>query len=478
MKRVGKPWFFVVALIICALAYFTFFGAYSTDENGEKVTIIRGVKDIRWGTDIQGGVSVTFGPSEGIDATDAQLNGVKAILDARLTNSGVTDYELYVDKGSDRIMVSFPWKDGESQDVQETIDELSATALLLFVEGVPDGIKTVYTDESGTAQYVEDFQGVQYNVALEGKHVDESAVKADQNGRPAVGLSFTEEGTKRFAASTAKMVGNYISIWMDGMLLSAPTVDEAIDSGDAIISSPNGFEGGLCSQIVNNINSGALPFTLETKDYSVVDPTLGRDSLKAMAIAGIIAFIVVCLFMLFYYRLPGFVACIALLGQAAGSLAMVSGLFPKLFNSFTLTLPGIAGIILSIGMGVDANIITNERIREEIRKGKTIDGAIDSGNENSFSSIFDGNITVIIVAVILMGVFGPPDSLWSKLLTPFLFMFPAATTGAIYSFGYTLLVGVIFNFLMGVTASRIMLKSLSRFKAFRKRWLFGGADEK
>ena len=478
MKRVGKPWFFVVALLIAALAYFTFFGLYGTNENGESVTYVRGVKDIRWGTDIQGGVSVTFGPAEGIDATEMQMDAVEETLNNRLVANNVTDYELYVDTGSDRIMVSFPWKDGETQDVEGTIDELSATAQLLFVEGIPDYIAAMYLDDAGNIVQVEDSAGNLYNVSVEGKHVDKAQVVQDQmTGQYAVSLDFTAEGTEKFAQSTERQLGNYISIWMDGALLSAPTVESVISDGKAQITSTGGFTAEDVTTLVNNINSGALPFTLETKDYDVVDPTLGKDSLKAMMIAGLIAFALICIFMIAYYRLPGFVACIALLGQAAGSLAMVSGLFP-IFDSFTLTLPGIAGIILSIGMGVDANIITSERIREEIRKGKTIDGSIDSGNENSFSSIFDGNITVIIVAVILMGVFGPPDSLWSKLLTPFLWMFPTATTGAIYSFGYTLLVGVIFNFLMGVTASRLMLKALSRFKIFRKRWMYGGADEK
>ena len=173
------------------------------------------------------------------------------------------------------------------------------------------------------------------------------------------------------------------------------------------------------------------------------------------------------------YRLPGAVASIALLGQVAGMIAAVSGFLPSI-NSFTLTLPGIAGMILSIGMGVDANVITNERIKEEIRKGRSLDAAIDNGSSDSFSAIFDGNVTVIIVAVILMGVFGPPDGFWSKLLTPFLFMFGTSTTGSVYSFGYTLLIGVIFNFIMGVTASRLMVKSLSRFKIFRNKWLYGG----
>ncbi|MBQ9994706.1 MAG: protein translocase subunit SecD, partial [Clostridia bacterium] len=134
--------------------------------------------------------------------------------------------------------------------------------------------------------------------------------------------------------------------------------------------------------------------------------------------------------------------------------------------------------ILSIGMGVDANIITAERIKEEMHKGKTIDGAIDAGNANSISSIVDGNVTNIIVAVILMGVFGPPSSLWSKILYVFTWMFPTATTGAIYSFGYTLLTGVIFNFVMGVFATRVMLKALSGMKIFRHRWLYGGVDQK
>ena len=192
-----------------------------------------------------------------------------------------------------------------------------------------------------------------------------------------------------------------------------------------------------------------------------------------MLLAGVIALILICIFMILVYRLPGAIASIALLGQVAGMIAAVSGFLPSI-SSFTVTLPGIAGMILSIGMGVDANVITNERIKEEIRKGRSLDAAIDNGSSESFSAIFDGNVTVIIVAIILMGVFGPPDGFWSKLLTPFLFMFGTSTTGSVYSFGYTLLIGVIFNFIMGVTASRLMVKSLSRYKHFRNKWLYGG----
>jgi preprotein translocase subunit SecD len=193
-----------------------------------------------------------------------------------------------------------------------------------------------------------------------------------------------------------------------------------------------------------------------------------------MVLAGIIAYIAVALFMILWYRLPGFVAAICLAGHVGLMLAAITGFFSPI-PSFTLTLPGIAGIILSIGMGVDANVINAERIKEEIRGGKTIDGALEIGYKRAFTAIFDGNITVIIVAVILMGAFGPPASTFSRLLSPVFFMFGPATTGTIYSFGFTLLVGVVANFIMGILASRLMVKSIAKFKPFRKAWMFGGA---
>ena len=144
----------------------------------------------------------------------------------------------------------------------------------------------------------------------------------------------------------------------------------------------------------------------------------------------------------------------------------VSGYF-TIFPSFTMTIPGIAGLILSIGMGVDANIITAERIKDELWTGKTLDGCIRNGTKGSFSAIFDGNVTVIIVAVILILVFGPANILSS--------LFGVSTTGLIYAFGYTLLVGVISNFIMGVAASRLMLRSISGYKFLRNKRLYGGA---
>jgi preprotein translocase subunit SecD len=132
-----------------------------------------------------------------------------------------------------------------------------------------------------------------------------------------------------------------------------------------------------------------------------------------------------------------------------------------------MTLPGIAGMILSIGMGVDCNVITAERIKEELAAGRTLDGALDKGTKNSLSAIVDGNMTVVIVSIILMLVFGP-----SNILS---FIFGESTTGTIYAFGYTLLVGVISNFIMGIFFSRLMLRSVAGIKPLRKKWLFGGA---
>jgi len=234
-----------------------------------------------------------------------------------------------------------------------------------------------------------------------------------------------------------------------------------------------GFTVETAKALADKINAGALPFKLETENYNSISPTLGAGARDSMIFAGVIAFILVSILMIARYRLPGVVAVIGLLGQVAGSIAALTGFFP-VFPSFTLTLPGIAGIILSIGMGVDANVITTERIREELKIGKTVEGAIDSGYDMAFSAIFDGNITVIFVAIILMGAFGSPNSVFGKLLSPLFMWFGQSTAGVIYSFGYTLLVGVILNFVMGVTACKLMMKSIVRFKAFKNPWLYGG----
>ena len=181
--------------------------------------------------------------------------------------------------------------------------------------------------------------------------------------------------------------------------MSTATVNTAITDGQAIITSSasNPFTQDAVVKMARQINSGALPFALSVDSYSTVSPSLGENSLGAMVLAGLIAFALIVVFMTVLYRLPGFLACIALAGQVAATLAFVSGYF-SVFESFTLTLPGIAGIILAIGMGVDANVITAERIKEELKNGKSLDGALKSGFARGLTPIIDGNVTIVIVA--------------------------------------------------------------------------------
>lgn len=472
MKRTAKPVFFIVALLIVALAYTSFFGVY-TQYGDRRDTLIRGAADIRFGIDIRGGIDVTFGPVGEIDSVDeSQMNSVKNVIERRLVGNNITDYEIYADTNNKQVIVRFPWKTDEADfDVTTAVQELGKTAQLEFHIG--SDTKEI-TDDDGNKVTVPSG-----DLILTGDDVDSAeAVYITENNvsKPAVQLKLKESGKQAFAEATKKQSAlspkGTISIWLDNEKISDPTVQQELNDGTATIS--GGFEEYADAlTLANLINSGALPFSIEVKGSGTINPTMGTKALDVMVIAGVIAFSLISLFMILYYRLPGFIAVISLLGQVAGSIAAVSG-YLGVFNSFTLTLPGIAGIILSIGMGVDANVITAERIKEEIRAGKTIDGAINAGSENSFSAIFDGNITVIIVAIVLMGVFGPPNSFWATILKPVLMWFPVSTTGAIYSFGYTLFAGIIFNFLMGVTASRLMLKSITRFKCMRKPWLLGG----
>ena len=309
-----------------------------------------------------------------------------------------------------------------------------------------------------------------------------------QTGANIIELKFTASGKEKFAKATKAMVGQKISIWLDTTttevdekgnavvehtLLQSATVNEAITQGECIISGD--MTADYVTEVCRQINGGKLPFALivDNSKLQVISPTLGNNALNVMVIAGAIAFALVCLLMILRYRINGFVASLALLGQLAGSIACISGYFDGV-ESFTLTIPGIAGIILSIGVGVDCNVIAAERIRDEFQKGKTIDGAIDSGYKNSLSAIIDGNVTIVIVSVVLMGAFGTPDNFIAQLLSPIMSLFGSSITGSIYSFGYTLLVGTIFNLIMGVLASKIMIKSISKIKFLRNPAFYGG----
>ena len=455
MNKKGKSWpLFVVAILIVVFSLTAIFGA-SYQYGDTKNIYIKGASDIRFGIDIRGGVDVTFMPAGDVDATPEQMTAAKTVIEDRLVGLGITDYESYVDSNKDRIIVRFPWKTGEADfNPQTAIDEIGTTAKMVFRKGsTADGEEILSGDDvtSANAAYNE----------TEGWVVQ---------------LKFNSAGAAAFADATTEQAANNgtISIWLDDENISTATVNEAITGGEAIIK--GNFDQDSASTLANQINSGALPFALSAESYSTISPSLGAKSLEVMVLAGIIAFALVAVMMIVRYRLPGTIATISLFGQVAATLAVVSGYF-TVFPGSTLTLPGIAGIILGIGMGVDANVITAERIKEELAKNKTLSAAVKSGFKMGLTPIIDGNVTIVIVAAILMGAFGPTDGFWAKVFNPIFFWFGPSTAGTIYSFGFTLLTSVLLNFVFGVWATRVMIRGAVHCKALRNPWLYGGKKD-
>ena len=455
MNKKGKSWpLFVVAILIVVFSLTAIFGA-SYQYGDTKNIYIKGASDIRFGIDIRGGVDVTFMPAGDVDATPEQMTAAKTVIEDRLVGLGITDYESYVDSNKDRIIVRFPWKTGEADfNPQTAIDEIGTTAKMVFRKGsTADGEEILSGDDvtSANAAYNE----------TEGWVVQ---------------LKFNSAGAAAFADATTEQAANNgtISIWLDDENISTATVNEAITGGEAIIKGK--FDQDSASTLANQINSGALPFALSAESYSTISPSLGAKSLEVMVLAGIIAFALVAVMMIVRYRLPGTIATISLFGQVVATLAVVSGYF-TVFPGSTLTLPGIAGIILGIGMGVDANVITAERIKEELAKNKTLPAAVKSGFKMGLTPIIDGNVTIVIVAAILMGAFGPTDGFWAKVFNPIFFWFGPSTAGTVYSFGFTLLTSVLLNFVFGVWATRVMIRGAVHCKALRNPWLYGGKKD-
>jgi protein-export SecD/SecF family membrane protein len=411
----SKRVFFITVILTAVLFCLSVFGAQIGSFK------IKGADQMRFGIDIRGGVEATYEPRDlGRVPTVNELEAARTIIETRMDARNITDRDITVDKNNGKVIVRFPWKsDEKSFNPQKAVSELGETARLTFRD--PDG-----------------------NIILEGTDVKKSSAQLSPDGaEPTVALDLSDKGGEKFAEATGRLVGQNIYIYMDKTLVSQAIVGTQITGGHAQITHLESLEAA--SDLANKINSGALPFSLVVKNCNIISPTLGSSALAVMVWAGKVAFALVCLFMLFYYRLPGLVACIALVLQVTGQLLALS------VPQFTLTLPGIAGLILSIGMGVDANIIVSERIREELNNGKALPRAIETGFARAFSAVFDGNITVIIVAIILM----------------------LLGSGSMLSFGYTLLCGVIMNFVAGVTASRLMIRSLSNFKALSKTQYFG-----
>ena len=401
-------------IVLCVTAVFLYAAIFGLGSD------FKGAVDMRFGIDIRGGVEAVFEP-EGVTETPSaeDLDAARTVIENRLDAQNILDREVTADKEHGNIIVRFPWKSDEKTfNPEAAIAELGETAKLTF----------------------RDSQG---NVLVEGKNVaDSSVVKNKQTGEYEVSLEFDKQGAEDFADATEKLVGQSMGIYMDEEQISNPVVREAIKGGQAVINGMGSQEEA--ETLSEKINAGALPFSLKTTNYNTISPTLGSGALKAMTTAAATAFILVCIFMILYYRLPGTIACLALVFQM--SLQVLALSVPQ----YTLTLPGIAGLILSLGMAVDANVIISERIGEELQKGSSIRTAVRRGYKNAFSSVLDGNVTTAAVAVILM-IFG---------------------SGTMLSFGYTLLTGVLINLAAGVWLSRVMLSSVILYPGFQKLKLF------
>ena len=286
-------------------------------------------------------------------------------------------------------------------------------------------------------------QNVEWNnTELSGKQLKRSAVQFDPNtGQPTIALTFNDDGAKLFEKITEENVGKQVAIFLDGLIISAPTVQQKITGGQAVITGT--FTVAEAKEVSQSLNAGALPVPIQLVSQQSVGPTLGKASLEKSFVAALIGFLLVLVFMVGFYRFPGFLSVITL-----GVYGMVVISIFKLMP-VTLTLSGIAGFVLSIGMAVDANVLIFERIKEELYRGQTLRASVDEGFRRAWSAIRDGNISTLITAFVLM-TFG---------------------TSMIKGFAITLTIGVLVSMFSAITVSRVLLLLLSSLKIFQApRW--------
>lgn len=357
-------------------------------------------KYVRLGLDLKGGVHVVL---QAVDTPEAKvtpeaMKRVIGILEERINRFGVTE-PIIQQQGSRRVIVEI----AGVKDPEEVVGTLIKTAYLEF--------KT----EGG-------------EVIVTGRDLKEARESLDpQSNQPEVDLTFNPVGAKKFAEATTENVGRKIAIYLDGKMIQEPTVQEPITNGRARITGYSTLEEA--HRVAVLLQSGALPVKLEVLEKRTVGPTLGADSLDKSLKAGAIGLLAILLFMILYYRVPGLVANF--------SLVIYALLVLFIFVAFgvTMTLPGIAGYILSLAVAVDANIIIFERLKEELRSGKTLRTGIDDGFKRAFVAIFDANLTTVLAAIVLY-YFG---------------------TGPIKGFAVTLAIGVTVSMFTAITMTRWLL---------------------
>ena len=371
------------------------------------------------GLDLQGGLSVTYVIQDEKPTSDE----IKATVDKlqRRVDSYSSEGEVY-QEGDDRITVEIPLNT-EKVDAHDVLDQLGQPGQLLFLDS-----------ENYTIWQKNQNNGTNdaYEAVLTGSDIKNAQAGVDDSGTVkdyVVQLQFTEEGAQKFATATAANIGKPIYIIYDGKVASAPTVQSAITDGNAVINKISNYDEA--ENLAATIKIGALPLELKQIQYNIVGAKLGQKAVSTSLIAGAIGFGLVCILMIILYRFPGFIASLALTGYVVLMLLILS------IRHITLTLPGIAGIILSIGMAVDANVIIFTRIREEISAGSGVRAAVKAGFSKALSAILDGNITTLIATVVLM-ILG---------------------SGSIKGFAVTLMLGIVLSMFTALFVTKMLLNS-------------------
>lgn len=398
MKSKGKS--AAVLIILAVLAAVLCFTATMGIGSGRKLSM----HDIKRGLDLSGGVSIVY-QADKENVTDEEMRLATTLIQNRLDRKNWTEAEVSR-QGNNRIRVEIPGV----ADAESAIEELGKTAQLTF------------TDESG-------------NVLLDGSMIEDAkkevgAVSGDSGSQPYVALKFNDQGKQAFADATKNNIGKRILIVMDNDVISAPTVNSEITDGEAMIT--GGFTGDSAQELADLIKEGAMPFDLSVMEMNNIGARLGANAIETSLKSAVVGVALVLLFMLLVYRVGGFAADWALVIYMGLEVAVLS-----LFN-VTLTLPGIAGVILSVGMAVDANVIIFERFKEEVSSGKTMRSAVKTSFSRALPAILDGNVTTLIAAAILyfMG------------------------TGTIKGFAITLIIGIVLSMFTAVVITRLIIMGI------------------
>lgn len=387
------------------------------------------------GLDIQGGMQVVLqADMSGIESFDRQqaLQSAREIILRRVDLYGIAEPVVQTaQSGEDyRLIVELPGVD----DPAEALALVGQTAQLEFQLIKQPEVDPETSDSTISAEV---FQGVAIEpVGITGAQLKRSSVQFDQTtGEPLILIEFNNEGREKFADVTEANVGEILGIFMDGGLLMAPQISTPILDGQATITGQFTLEEA--KQLSIQLNAGALPVPISVLEQRTVGATLGTQAIQQSLVAGLIGLGLVMLFMILYYGIKGLLASVALIIYAIFTIAIYKTL------GITVTIPGIAGLLLSIGMAVDANILIFERMKEELRLGKPFDRAMDLGFGRAWDSIRDANLATIMTALVLV----------NPLSLPFL-----NTSGAVRGFGITLLIGVGLSLFTGVFVSRALLK--------------------